>query len=623
MSREGGWYDEADDYYDDEADDDDWDDGFGDGAYGTVGSLAAKAKKKPAGGGGTQPVAGPGGGKQVGAVAGKPAKAHVKPTAAKPGPPTSPPPASAMARTMRATNGEKGVAPLISENTMFPPAPSAGGVTSTPFDFAGPSPDDTVLAKRAGSGNPGLNGGEGGGGVGLDEEDDESARLAKLSLRERETETPTEKPKVADYSSYQPSPDELVSYSTAGKPKLHLVVIGHVDAGKSTLMGRVLHLVGTVSDKQVHRNTRDAAAAGKASFNWAWALDERPEERARGVTVDVARVQFDTGKTYVTLLDAPGHKDFVPNAIIGMSQADVACLVLDASGTNFESGFGVDASSSSSDASYYDSSPKTRAGQTREHVRLARSLGVDFLVVAVSKMDSVGYDENRFRAIKAAIEPFLKTSGFGENKTVFVPVSGVEGVNLVDTVGVSTGVDAVGVPASLSAWYRGPSLLGAIDNLPPINRGSPKPLRLPVSEIVVGDRELGTCAIGGKIESGSIRVGEKVVVMPCGQTAVVKHVRVLSRKSESTNGDKNNVAFVGDAVDIGLEKIDFASLEPGSVLCHSSWPVVPTNKFVVKVVTLDTLRVPLLTGSNVVCHHYATAVDAKVRGFPNHHVPPS
>ena len=582
MSRKGGWYDEADDYYDE---DDDWDDGFGE--YDT-GNLAAK--KKPAGGGGNA-KGGAGGGKAPGAAAGKAGKQSLKGNGNKTGS-QKPPPQSTMAATLSASVSEKGVVPneMSKSNRGFPPAPPMRKQSCTSgFDFAVPSPDDAILAKRSGGG-----GGDGSPGVQLDG-NPESLQMSKLKVSE-----PSPEPARCDYASYQPSPDELAA-SSSGSRKLHLVVLGHVDAGKSTLMGRVLHAVGEVSDRAHLKNTKDATAAGKGSFLWAWALDERPEERSRGVTVDVARAKFNTCNTQVTLLDAPGHKDFVPNAISGMSQADCACLVLDASRGGFESGFGIDSCDASvSYADSYSTKKLKNSGQTREHVRLAKSLGVEWLIVAVSKMDAVGYDKVRFTEIKRTIEPFLKTSGFAPEKVMFVPVSGVEGVNLVGNT-----------PTMLS-WYNGPSLTSAIDAIPAVNRGAPKPFRMPVTEIVSGDRALGNCACGGKVEAGSVKPGDKVLVQPSGQIAIVKHVRVVGGEGSDAKSDAKTAAFEGDAVDIGLENIDVSVLAPGSVLCHPDWPLYPTKKLTVKLMTLDTVRIPILIGASIVLHHYANSVDAKV-----------
>ena len=197
---------------------------------------------------------------------------------------------------------------------------------------------------------------------------------------------------------------------------LNLVIVGHVDAGKSTIMGHLLALLGEVPKKTLHRNEVDARKAGKASFSFAWLLDETEEERSRGITIDVGQQRFTTERRAVTILDAPGHRDFIPNMIAGATKADVALLVIDATKGEFETGFEA-------------------GGQTAEHTVLLRSLGVSQLAVVVNKLDNVGFSEERYREIVDRLKKFLKAVGFktdGDSAAVhFVPVSGLTGDNLV------------------------------------------------------------------------------------------------------------------------------------------------------------------------------------------------
>lgn len=214
------------------------------------------------------------------------------------------------------------------------------------------------------------------------------------------------------------------------REQLHMIVVGHVDAGKSTLMGHTLLDLGEVQQHTINKFEKECQSLGKASFKYAWVLDETLEERRRGITMDVGSVRFVTKTKIVTLLDAPGHKDFIPNMISGVQQADVALLVVDAARGEFETGFGV-------------------GGQTREHAILVRSLGVSQLVVVVNKLDRVDWDEARFVQIRDKVGKFLQSVGYRiEAGVTFVPCSGLTGENLVKPP----------QDERLTSWYEGPTL---------------------------------------------------------------------------------------------------------------------------------------------------------------------
>lgn len=226
-----------------------------------------------------------------------------------------------------------------------------------------------------------------------------------------------------------------------------MVVLGHVDAGKSTLMGQVLLQLGEVQTRTVQKYQKQAAELGKASFHLAWVMDEDESERQRGVTMDVATKFFSTKKHDFVLLDAPGHADFVPSMITGAASAQVGILVIAATRGEFEAGFLL--------------SKNNVGGQTREHVVLARGLGVSQLVVAVNKLDAVEWSQARFDEIRNMLEPFLVENGFSPKRIQFVPTSGLTGVNVKDK------------PRSdvlLTEWYKGPTLLEAIDSFVPAQR---------------------------------------------------------------------------------------------------------------------------------------------------------
>ncbi|KAL3137939.1 hypothetical protein ABBQ38_005186 [Trebouxia sp. C0009 RCD-2024] len=353
------------------------------------------------------------------------------------------------------------------------------------------------------------------------------------------------------------------------QPKLHLVVLGHVDAGKSTLMGRLLHDLGYVSQKTVHKHEKEAAQAGKASFSWAWLLDERPEERARGVTVDVATTRFQTAQRNVTLLDAPGHRDFVPNMIAGAAQADAALLLVDGSPGGFESGFDGSAGG---------------GGQTREHAQLARSLGIEQLAVVVSKLDTCSFSERRFLDIKTVLLPFLKGCGFRPSSLQWLPAVGPTGQNLTQPP----------TEKQLS-WFKGPSVVQAIDAFKPSERATNKPFRMPITDVFKGQR--GGLSVGGKLEGGAVAVGTAVRVMPSNEMGAVRSIQV--------DGEAVSLARAGDSADLTLAGVEATVLNGGAVLCHPEWPVPLVTRVMTRLLILDVSR-PVLRGQQVTLHAHAS-----------------
>ncbi|KAJ7774210.1 P-loop containing nucleoside triphosphate hydrolase protein [Mycena maculata] len=359
-----------------------------------------------------------------------------------------------------------------------------------------------------------------------------------------------------------------------GKQGLSLVVIGHVDAGKSTLMGRLLYELGRVDDRTRTANERNSTKAGKSSFSWAWGLDGTTEERERGITMDVALQSFSTTQRQITVLDAPGHKEFIPNMISGASQADCALLVVDASTGEFEAGF-------------------ERGGQSREHLILARSLGIAQVIVAINKLDQVQWEKNRYDEICALLRPFLVQSGFHPSKTTFVPVGAMLGVNLA----ACEGDDA----KQLLEWYKGPTLVDLLDNLEPPSRDIVSPARIPISNIFKGQGS-GT-SISGRLLSGVIQVGERLRVLPGDETAVVKSIEV----------EEENVpwAAAGSNLTLALVSVDPIQLTIGSVLCPPTDPVPLASTFTAKIIIFD-VQVPIISGATVELFHHSRDVPATV-----------
>lgn len=277
------------------------------------------------------------------------------------------------------------------------------------------------------------------------------------------------------------------------KPRLNLVVVGHVDSGKSTLMGHLLYELGSVSKKAMHKYETESRKIGKQSFAYAWVLDETEEERDRGITMDVGQSRFETPGRAVTLLDAPGHRDFIPNMISGAYQADVAILVVNATTGEFEAGFDA-------------------GGQTREHALLVRSLGVSQLAVAVNKLDTVKWSEERFQEVRAKLKAFLKTVGFRDADVAYVPCSGFTGDNLVKA-------------SAHLPWHQGPTLVQAIDAFKPPQRLVEKPFRLSVSDVYKAQSANGF-VVAGRIESGFVQKDDKALISPANELVSVKQGRV-------------------------------------------------------------------------------------------------
>uniref|UniRef100_U9V464 Elongation factor 1 alpha-like protein n=1 Tax=Rhizophagus irregularis (strain DAOM 181602 / DAOM 197198 / MUCL 43194) TaxID=747089 RepID=U9V464_RHIID len=347
------------------------------------------------------------------------------------------------------------------------------------------------------------------------------------------------------------------------KVALNLVVVGHVDAGKSTLMGHLLYLLGEVNEKTMKKYERDSSKIGKSSFAYAWILDETGEERARGITMDIAITKFETEHRRFTLLDAPGHRDFIPNMISGAAQADVAILVIDSTTGEFEAGFEAN-------------------GQTKEHALLVRSLGVQQLVVAINKLDVVSWSQDRFNEIITKLSPFLNQAGFKKDKVIYIPCSGLTGENLLKR------------SQNILEWYSGPTLFQQIDKFEPPIRLLDKPFRLSVSDFFKGGISgMGGITVAGKIEAGTIQIGDDVLVIPGGEYGVIKGLEA--------NDESSKWAAAGDSILMTLSGLDILQLKVGSILCSVSHPVPVTSYILAQIVVFD-IKVPITKGFPVILH---------------------
>ncbi|XP_061714395.1 protein HBS1 [Cydia pomonella] len=369
--------------------------------------------------------------------------------------------------------------------------------------------------------------------------------------------------------------DPNVLYSNergADKDHLYIVVIGHVDAGKSTLMGRLLCDLGEVSRRTLHKYEQESKKIGKQSFMYAWVLDETGEERNRGITMDVGRAQFETKTKRIVILDAPGHADFIPNMITGAGQADVAMLVVDATRGEFESGFDL-------------------GGQTREHALLVRSLGVSQLAVAINKLDTTNWSQERFDEISKKLKAFLKQAGFKDSDVTYVPCSGLTGENLTKP----------STEPELLKWYKGPCLLDVIDKFNVPERPVSKPLRMSINDIFKGTGS-GFC-VAGRIENGILNKGDKVMICPTKEVAEVKSLAI--------NDVSNNVAFAGDQVSVTLSGIDIQNVAVGYILSDPIQQVPIATRFEARLVVFN-VKAPITKGYPVLLHHQSLVESANI-----------
>lgn len=323
---------------------------------------------------------------------------------------------------------------------------------------------------------------------------------------------------------------------------------GHVDAGKSTLMGRLLADLNAVDQRTLDKYRREADKIGKGSFALAWVMDQGSEERVRGVTIDIATNKFETQHTAFTIVDAPGHRDFVPNMIAGASQADFAVLVIDSSSGNFESGL---------------------KGQTKEHALLARSIGVQKVVVAVNKMDTVQWNKDRFEEIKQQISAFLVAAGFQQKNVSFVPCSGFHGDNVTRRSEDPN-----------TSWYTGRTLIEELETSEPYTYAVDRPLRMTIADVFRGGVQ-NPLSISGRLDAGSLQVGDQVLAMPSGEKATIRSLDV--------DGNPRDWAVAGQNVVLHLANIDPIHLRSGDVVCSVSEPIQNITAFTAKVLAFDHL----------------------------------
>ncbi|MBE0515779.1 MAG: translation elongation factor EF-1 subunit alpha [Methanophagales archaeon] len=324
----------------------------------------------------------------------------------------------------------------------------------------------------------------------------------------------------------------------AEKEHMNMAMIGHIDHGKSTLLGRLLMDTGTIDPHVIDEYRKKAEAIGKGSFEFAWVLDTLKDERERGITIDVSHQRFDTNKYYYTIVDCPGHRDFVKNMITGTSQADAAVLVVDAKD-------GIMA-------------------QTREHVFLARTLGVAQLVVAVNKMDRVEYDQKRYEEVKKELLDLMKVVGYREENLVFVPVSAFAGENITK-------------PSEKMKWFDGPPFLAALDLMKVPEKPIELPLRIPVQDVysITG---AGTVPVG-RVETGKLKKGDKVIFNPPGKQGEVKSIEMHHEEIPE--------AIPGDNIGWNVRGVGRTDIRRGDVCGHVDNPPTVADEFTAQLIVLQ------------------------------------
>ena len=292
-----------------------------------------------------------------------------------------------------------------------------------------------------------------------------------------------------------------------GKEKTHIniVVIGHVDSGKSTTTGHLIYKLGGIDRRTIERYEQEAAAIGKSSFKFAWIMDKLKAERERGITIDISLWKFETPKYYATVIDAPGHRDFIKNMITGTSQADCALLMIAGGPGEFEAGISKD-------------------GQTREHALLAYTLGVRQLIVAVNKMDNCSYSEERFNEIKKEVSSYIKKVGYSLESVAFVPISGWHGDNMLEPTTNMPWFKGWEIQRKSGAKVTGMTLVEALDAIEPPARPTDKPLRVPLQD-VYKIKGVGTVPVG-RVETGILKPNMVVSFAPTNVTTEVRSVEM-------------------------------------------------------------------------------------------------
>ncbi|MCW4041235.1 MAG: translation elongation factor EF-1 subunit alpha [Candidatus Bathyarchaeota archaeon] len=333
---------------------------------------------------------------------------------------------------------------------------------------------------------------------------------------------------------------------SSGKPHLNLVVIGHVDHGKSTTIGHLFYATKSIDERTIAKYEEEPKQLGRSSFKFAWVLDKFKEERERGLTIDLSFWKFETKSHFFTVIDSPGHRDFIKNMITGASQADGAILFVSAKRGEYEAGMGP-------------------GGQTREHAFLAKTMGVNQIVVAVNKMDdaTVEWNQERYEDVRDAAKDLLKITGYNINKVEFIPTSGWTGDNLAEK-------------SKNMPWYTGPTLVEALDAFEVPAKPVDKPLRIPVQDVytITG---VGTVPVG-RVETGVMKTGDQVVIMPGGVTGEVRTIETHHVVIPQANP--------GDNIGFNVKGVARNDIHRGDVLGPVSNPPTVVREFIGQIIVI-------------------------------------
>jgi len=349
------------------------------------------------------------------------------------------------------------------------------------------------------------------------------------------------------------------------KPHINVITAGHVDSGKSTLIGRLLFETGAIREEELRKLKELAKELKKETFEYAYVMDKLKEERARGLTIDIMHRPFETQKWFFTVIDCPGHRDFVKNMITGASQADAAIFVVSA-----KQGEGVQE-------------------QTKEHAWLMKVLGINQLVVVINKMDTINYDEKRFNEVKNDVIQLLKSIGYKVEEIPFIPISAYVGDNIAKK-------------SDKTPWYNGPTLVEALDTyIKEPEKPVDKPLRIPIQDVysITG---VGTVPVG-RVETGVLKVGDTLVFEPAGVKGEVKSIEMHHQQIQE--------AKPGDNIGFNVRGVSKTDIRRGDVAGHPDNPPTVVKEFTAQIVVLQHPTV-IAPGYTPVFHCHTASVACKI-----------